>query len=186
MKLIFPLTFLTTLLVAPVSAWVTPTTTTTTTTTTSLAAMSRRQALWQGLSTSSAAAAILLTAPSIATAEESTTLPNGVSYTVTKSAGPNAIKPALGDLVAIRFAAYSGDIKIDDIFDTPEPYYTRVGSGGLVKGVEQVLPLMSVGDRWVLTIPVSNSIMKKWRGRLRGVWINGVGICLILFLTLAV
>ena len=80
-------------------------------------------------------------------------LPNGVSVSVKKSGkGP---KPEIGELVAIRFAAYAGNTKIDDIFDTPEPYYTRVGSGGLLKGVEQTLPLMVVGDRWVLNIPVS-------------------------------
>ena len=64
----------------------------------------------------------------------------------------------MGELVAIRFAAYNGDLKIDDIFDTPEPYYTRLGSGGLLKGVESVLPMMKLGDRWVLTIPVSTVI----------------------------
>jgi FKBP-type peptidyl-prolyl cis-trans isomerase len=81
------------------------------------------------------------------------TLPSGVTYEVVKSGdGP---KPEIGELVAIRFAAYNGNTKIDDIFDTPEPYYTRLGSGGLLKGVESTLPLMRVGDRWKLTIPVS-------------------------------
>ena len=80
------------------------------------------------------------------------TLPNGVTYTVLKSG--NGPKPEIGELVAIRFAAYNGEVKIDDIFDTPEPYYTRLGSGGLLKGVEETLPLMRVGDRWKLTIPV--------------------------------
>lgn len=80
-------------------------------------------------------------------------LPSGVTYSVVKSGdGP---KPDIGELAAVRFAAYSGEIKIDDIFDTPEPYYTRLGSGGLLKGVETTLPLMRVGDRWKLTIPVS-------------------------------
>jgi len=83
-------------------------------------------------------------------------LPNGVSYEVIKSGdGP---KPDIGELIAIRFAAYNGDIKIDDIFDTPEPYYTRLGSGGLIKGVEETLPLMRLGDRWKLTIPVCNPL----------------------------
>jgi len=79
-------------------------------------------------------------------------LPSGVTYDVVKSGdGP---KPDVGELVAIRFAAYAGDTKIDDIFDTPEPYYTRLGSGGLLQGVESTLPLMRVGDRWKMTIPV--------------------------------
>jgi len=78
-------------------------------------------------------------------------LPSGVVYEVVKEG--KGIKPDVGELVAIRFAAYVGDRKIDDIFDTPEPYYTRVGSGGLLKGVESTLPLMKLGDRWKLTIP---------------------------------
>ena len=81
------------------------------------------------------------------------TLPNGVTYKVIKDG--NGPKPEIGELIAIRFKAFCGDMKIDDIFDTPEPYYTRLGSGGLLKGVEQTLPLMKLGDRWELTIPVS-------------------------------
>jgi hypothetical protein len=59
------------------------------------------------------------------------TLPSGVSYTVIKKGDGPA--PAIGELAAIRFKAFNGDIKIDDIFDTPEPLYTRVGSGGMIK-----------------------------------------------------
>jgi hypothetical protein len=84
------------------------------------------------------------------------TTASGVSIKVTKSGtGP---QPTIGELAAIRFSAYQGETKIDDVFDTPEPYFTRVGSGGLIKGVEEVLPKMRVGDRWVLTIPVSQDI----------------------------
>ena len=91
------------------------------------------------------------------------TLPNGVTYKIQKSGtGP---KPEIGELVAIRFAAYNGEIKIDDIFETPEPYYTRMGSGGLLKGVEAALPLMKVGDRWVLSIPVSCLYCLLWLRR---------------------
>lgn len=58
-------------------------------------------------------------------------LPSGVSYSViTKGDGP---APAIGELAAIRFRAFNGEIKIDDIFDTPEPLYTRVGSGNMIK-----------------------------------------------------
>jgi FKBP-type peptidyl-prolyl cis-trans isomerase len=79
-------------------------------------------------------------------------LPNGVSYTVIKSgSGPSV---GIGELIAIRFSASTGDMKLDDIFDTPEPYYTRVGSGGLIKGVEETIPLMHLGDRWKMIIPV--------------------------------
>lgn len=61
----------------------------------------------------------------------------------------------MGELAGIRFKAVvkENGNKIDDIFETPEPYYTRVGSGGLIKGVEEVLPMMRVGDRWIITVP---------------------------------
>ena len=81
------------------------------------------------------------------------TLPSGVAIKVVKDGqGP---KPEIGELAGIRFSAFAGENKIDDIFGTPEPYYTRIGSGGLIKGVEEVLPKMRVGDRWILTVPVS-------------------------------
>ena len=56
-----------------------------------------------------------------------------------------------------------GTMVIDDIFGTPEPYYTRVGSGGLLKGIEEVIPLMRVGDRFVVTIPSDLAFGKKGR-----------------------
>jgi len=125
----------------------------------------RRQVLGQSLATAAAwfsvNSGMTLNQPSsfVAWADDTVkTLPNGVTYKVVKQGpgGDQAIRPQSGDLIAIRFAAYYGDVKIDDIFDTPEPYYTRVGSGGLVQGVEQAIPYMALGDRWVLTIPVCN------------------------------
>jgi hypothetical protein len=108
-----------------------------------------RDAAGLGIAAAAAAAGGGVGLPAFA--DETTT--SGVSIKVTKSGtGP---APTIGELAAIRFSAYQGETKIDDIFDTPEPYFTRVGSGGLIKGVEEVLPKMRVGDRWVLTIPVS-------------------------------
>lgn len=106
-------------------------------------AMSRHEAL---ATIGSSMAALLVSSPAFAEK-----LPSGVTYEVIKKGdGP---QPEVGELIAIRFAAFCGSNKIDDIFDTPEPYYTRVGSGGLLKGVESTLPLMRVGDRWRLEIP---------------------------------
>uniref|UniRef100_A0A7S1C0A8 Peptidylprolyl isomerase n=1 Tax=Corethron hystrix TaxID=216773 RepID=A0A7S1C0A8_9STRA len=62
-----------------------------------------------------------------------TTSPSGVVIEVLKTGdGP---KPEVGQLAGIRFKAIVKETgnKIDDVFDTPEPYYTRVGSGGLIK-----------------------------------------------------
>ena len=100
------------------------------------------QTLVQG-GAATAAATFLVNQP--AYAEK---LPSGVTYEVVKTG--QGVKPEVGELIAIRFAAFVDGRKIDDIFDTPEPYYTRLGSGGLLKGVESTLPLMSLGDRWKL------------------------------------
>mmetsp|Transcript_19281 Transcript_19281/g.46568 ORF Transcript_19281/g.46568 Transcript_19281/m.46568 type:complete len:208 (+) Transcript_19281:152-775(+) len=133
-----------------------------TTTTNNSNMMSRKsmlQTLVQGTTAAAVTVAFMPQATFAAAATE--TLPSGVSYEVVKAGtGP---KPDIGELVAIRFAAYYGDRKIDDIFDTPEPYYTRLGSGGLLKGVEQTLPLMKVGDRWKLTVPSTLAFGPKGR-----------------------
>jgi FKBP-type peptidyl-prolyl cis-trans isomerase len=136
--------------VASVHAWTLPTTMTTTSTSTQLgaSAVSRQDMLKTVMG--GAFATVILSNPLPAFAE---TTAAGVQYEVVKAGdGP---RPDVGELVAIRFKAYAGSTKIDDIFDTPEPYYTRLGSGGLIKGVETTLPLMRLGDRWKLTIPVS-------------------------------
>jgi len=140
------------------SAWttVTPATTSPHRSQTQLFAATRepvatsRQAFLQTAAALAVGTVAVASGAPLALAEE--TLPSGVSYEVVKTGkGP---KPNLGELVGIRFAAYYGDTKIDDIYDTPEPYYTRIGSGGLIKGVESTLPYMQLGDRWKLKIPV--------------------------------
>jgi hypothetical protein len=83
-----------------------------------------------------AVAATLVGNPFAALAE---TLPSGVDVKVIKK-GDGPI-PDIGELAAIRFRAFAGANKIDDIFDTPEPYYTRIGNGGLIKvsGIKDII-----------------------------------------------
>lgn len=110
-----------------------------------------------------AAAGAVLTGQATPAFAEDVTLPSGVKYEVVKSGkGP---VPSVGELAGIRFKAVVKDNgnKIDDIFDTTEPYYTRVGSGGLIKGVEEVLPKMRVGDRWIITVPGNLAFGSKGR-----------------------
>eukprot|EP00580_Thalassiosira_gravida_P002875 CAMPEP_0201608758 /NCGR_PEP_ID=MMETSP0492-20130828/8719_1 /ASSEMBLY_ACC=CAM_ASM_000837 /TAXON_ID=420259 /ORGANISM="Thalassiosira gravida, Strain GMp14c1" /LENGTH=191 /DNA_ID=CAMNT_0048073709 /DNA_START=53 /DNA_END=628 /DNA_ORIENTATION=+ len=89
------------------------------------------------------------------------TTASGIGIKVTKEG--NGPKPEKGELAAIRFLSFAGPNKIDDLFENPEPYYTRVGAGGLIKGVEEILPQMRVGDRWVLTIPGNMAFGPKGR-----------------------
>lgn len=56
----------------------------------------------------------------------------------------------MGDLVAIRFKGdYKGQV-FDDTFKTEEPYFYRAGVGQLVKGLDDAVVQMQVGDRWRL------------------------------------
>lgn len=78
------------------------------------------------------------------------TTPAGVPYKVLKAGSGAQAKS--GDLVAIRFrGSFDGKV-FDDIFNTEEPYYVRVGSESLVKGIQDALPQMKVGDLWQLTL----------------------------------
>ena len=103
-------------------------------TTTALNAVSRDNFLKQVAGVAGAAAFSGIVNPLAAFAEgEEVKLPSGTSYVVVKNGDGPA--PKVGELAGIRFKAkvvQTGN-KIDDIFDTPEPYYTRVGSGGLLK-----------------------------------------------------
>mmetsp|Transcript_34290 Transcript_34290/g.100865 ORF Transcript_34290/g.100865 Transcript_34290/m.100865 type:complete len:196 (+) Transcript_34290:57-644(+) len=110
-----------------------------------------------------AAAGAVLTGQATPAFAEDVTLPSGVKYEVVKAG--NGPVPTVGELAGIRFKAFvkENGNKIDDIFDTPEPYYTRVGSGGLIKGVEEVLPKMRVGDRWIITVPGNLAFGSKGR-----------------------
>mmetsp|Transcript_3577 Transcript_3577/g.6764 ORF Transcript_3577/g.6764 Transcript_3577/m.6764 type:complete len:205 (+) Transcript_3577:301-915(+) len=111
--------------------------------------------------TSSSFVSLAFLNPSPSSASEEEAVAAGVSISKSKvGTGPT---PSVGELAAIRFKARCGQTTIDDIYGTPEPFYTRVGSGGLIKGVEMVLPSMRVGDRWVLTIPGSLAFGKKGR-----------------------
>ena len=141
------------ILASPAAAFVAPNTQPSTQSTQLSAQKSRTDFLRDVATVGIAAAATTLTTGSPLPAFADETLPSGVSIKVTKEGkGP---VPDVGEMAAIRFKATAGENTIDDIFDTQEPYYTRVGSGGLIKGVEEVLPKMRVGDRWVLTVPVS-------------------------------
>lgn len=85
-------------------------------------------------------------------ASEYTTTPSGLQYKVIKSAADGAV-PKIGDLIAIRFkGSYEGKV-FDDITETPEPLYYRVGAGTLIKGIDEALPMMHFGETWNLVIP---------------------------------
>lgn len=69
--------------------------------------------------------------------------------------GTGGGKPVTGDLIAIRFkgsVTASGNV-FDDIMESPEPYYFRVGSEKVLPGVEDAVKMMTTGDKWELAVP---------------------------------
>ena len=94
---------------------------------------SRVDFLKQVVGASAATAFSASFAPSAFAENEIVNLPSGVKYEIIKSGdGP---VPIVGELAGIRFRANVEGVSnaLDDCFGTSEPYYTRVGSGGLIK-----------------------------------------------------
>lgn len=69
--------------------------------------------------------------------------------------GTGGGKPVRGDLIAIRFkgSVTSNGNVFDDIMESPEPYYFRVGSEKVLPGVEDAVQMMTTGDKWELSVP---------------------------------
>eukprot|EP00596_Hydrurales_sp_CCMP1899_P010811 CAMPEP_0119051090 /NCGR_PEP_ID=MMETSP1177-20130426/72826_1 /TAXON_ID=2985 /ORGANISM="Ochromonas sp, Strain CCMP1899" /LENGTH=141 /DNA_ID=CAMNT_0007030181 /DNA_START=197 /DNA_END=622 /DNA_ORIENTATION=+ len=60
-------------------------------------------------------------------------------------------QPKAGELVSIRFkASYKGK-DFDNTFEAPQPYMFRAGVGLVVKGLDDAVINMHVGDRYKLT-----------------------------------
>jgi len=120
----------------------------------SSSAFSRRAAL-----ASAASAAGLLISPLAASADGKTA--SGLEYKVLKSGKGicppelGGCSPKLGDLIGIRFkgAVASSGAVFDDILESAEPYYTRVGSGNILPAVDEAVRMMKTGDFWELTVP---------------------------------
>ncbi|CAM9335242.1 unnamed protein product [Hapterophycus canaliculatus] len=104
------------------------------------------QTVWKTALTAGAAQTLLA---SSALAEDTITTPSGLKIKkLVLGTGPVVEQ---GDLIGVRFKGNYGNYEFDNIFTTAEPYYMRAGIGTLVKGVEEAILLMKVGDKWQLT-----------------------------------
>ena len=72
-----------------------------------------------------------------------------LEYSIVKNGPPGDIAKT-GENVAIRFKGTYNSIVFDDIFSSAEPYYYRAGVGGILKGMDDAVLHMKVGDRWKL------------------------------------
>jgi hypothetical protein len=74
----------------------------------------------------------------------------GVRYTVLKAGPKRDLKAKVGENVAIRFkGSYKGTV-FDDTFRTEQPYFYRAGVGLILKGIDESVTHMAVGDKWKL------------------------------------
>ena len=130
--------------------------------------LSRRDVL---AATAAASAIRFSSLPMPAQAEELTTKTGEkFAYTVVKSATTGG-SPIVGDLIAIRFkcAIQKTGAVIDNILESTEPYYYRVGSGQVLPAVEAAVVKMKSGEVWDLVVPPELGFGTKGRSeRLHG------------------
>lgn len=81
------------------------------------------------------------------------TLPGGVQYEVlAKTSDPNGSSPKLEDLVRVHYRGTLLDgTQFDSSYDRKSPAKFPVGN--VIKGWQQVLTKMKVGDKWKVVIP---------------------------------
>ena len=92
--------------------------------------------------------AIMQCQPQVALADMSSApWDSNIQYAVVKQAPADSPMPKEGDLVAVRFQGKYKGIVFDDTFKTEEPYFFRAGVGLVVKGLDESIINMHVGDR---------------------------------------
>lgn len=74
-----------------------------------------------------------------------------------------SVAPVIGDLVGIRFKGSFNGIVFDDIFETKEPYFYRVGSESILQGIDEVVQKMTLGQVVNATIPPEKAFGNKGR-----------------------
>ncbi|KAH7341016.1 FK506-binding protein 1 [Rhizoctonia solani] len=80
--------------------------------------------------------------------------PGGVIIEFKKQTGEGKNKPKPGDRVKIH---YTGTLMNGKQFDSsrnrPDPFECQIGVGQVIKGWDEAIPELCVGDRAILTIP---------------------------------
>lgn len=77
---------------------------------------------------------------------------SGVKYTVLKATdGPS---PQAGDRVTMHYRGLLTDsTQFDSSLDRGEPFEFRVGMGQVIKGWDEIVPMMKKGEKWRIVIP---------------------------------
>ncbi|GBQ28909.1 peptidyl-prolyl cis-trans isomerase [Acetobacter estunensis NRIC 0472] len=81
-------------------------------------------------------------------------LPDGLAYKVLTSGPKDGASPRKGDMMML---IYEGRLPDGSIFDSSDQHgqgaYMRMPLDGLVQGWMEALPMMHVGDTWMLYVP---------------------------------
>lgn len=86
------------------------------------------------------------------------TLPSGLQYAVLKEAPQGALSPELGNKVVVHYTGWLDNngtpgTQFDSSVSRGEPFIFRVGIGQVIKGWDEGVLSMKVGEKRRLTIP---------------------------------
>eukprot|EP00601_Ochromonadales_sp_CCMP2298_P027646 CAMPEP_0173294086 /NCGR_PEP_ID=MMETSP1143-20121109/13675_1 /TAXON_ID=483371 /ORGANISM="non described non described, Strain CCMP2298" /LENGTH=165 /DNA_ID=CAMNT_0014233719 /DNA_START=144 /DNA_END=641 /DNA_ORIENTATION=+ len=95
------------------------------------------------------AAALLTLTPQARADLAPTPWDSTVRYEVLQS-NPSGAIPKVGENVAIRFRGSYKGTEFDNTMKADNPYFVRAGAGILLKGLDDAVPNMHVGDRYHL------------------------------------
>jgi asparagine N-glycosylation enzyme membrane subunit Stt3 len=107
--------------------------------------------------------AAALVAP-VASARQAVTTPSGLTVVVTHRA--NGRRPQPGETVLVHYTGTLSDgTKFDSSHDRNEPIAFPLGEGAVIKGWDEGIAMLGVGDRAVLVIPPALGYGAKGAGR---------------------
>ena len=83
-----------------------------------------------------------------------TTTESGLKYEITEKG--TGEQPQTGDKVTVHYTGFltdSAKTKFDSSIDRGQPFTFKLGNGQVIKGWDEGIALLSVGDKAILSIP---------------------------------
>ena len=81
-----------------------------------------------------------------------TTTPSGLTYLITRRG--TGRQPKTGEMVVVHYTgALTNGVKFDSSLDRGQPFTFRLGAGQVIKGWDEGIAALHIGDQAVLVIP---------------------------------